>query len=52
VAERLAQYLATLRPSHERFVEPSKRHADVIVPHRGLNAPSLDVLLTRIRELL
>lgn len=46
------QYLATVRPSHEQFIEPSKRHADVIVPHGGMNAPALDVLLARVRELL
>src|SRR5690349_13522251 len=27
------QYLAQVRPCHEQFIEPSKRHADVIVPH-------------------
>ena len=48
----IEQYLATVRPSHEQFIEPSKRHADVIVPHGGMNAPALDVLLARVRELL
>jgi uridine kinase len=46
------QYLGTVRPSHEQFIEPSKRYADVIVPHGGMNAPALDVLLARVRELL
>jgi uridine kinase len=45
------QYLATVRPSHEQFVEPSKRHADVILPQGGLNEPALDVLLARVRQL-
>jgi uridine kinase len=48
----IAQYLETVRPSHLQFIEPSKRHADVIVPHGGMNAPALDVLLARVRELL
>lgn len=48
----IEQYLATVRPSHQQFIEPSKRHADVIVPHGGMNAPALDVLLARVRELL
>jgi len=48
----IEQYLATVRPSHEQFIEPSKRHADVIVPHGGMNAPALDVLRARVRELL
>lgn len=46
------QYLGTVRPSHLQFIEPSKRYADVIVPHGGLNAPALDVLMARVRELL
>lgn len=46
------QYLATVRPSHLQFCEPTKRHADVIVPHGGRNEPALDVLLARVRELL
>jgi uridine kinase len=45
------QYLATVRPSHEQFIEPSKRHADVIFPQGGMNAPALDVLLARVRQL-
>lgn len=46
------QYLATVRPSHEQFVEPSKQHADLILPEGGLNDPALQVLLARVRELL
>ncbi len=48
----IEQYLETVRPSHLQFIEPSKRYADVIVPHGGLNAPAVDVLLARVRELL
>jgi uridine kinase len=47
----IAQYLTTVRPSHEQFIEPSKRYADVIIPQGGLNRPALDVLLARVREL-
>jgi uridine kinase len=48
----VSQYLATVRPSHEQFIEPSKRYADVILPHGGMNEPALDVLLARVRELV
>jgi uridine kinase len=41
-----------VRPAHLQFVEPSKRHADVIIPHGGMNEPALDVLLARVRELV
>ncbi|MCE9620978.1 MAG: uridine kinase [Actinomycetia bacterium] len=47
----IAQYLESVRPSHEQFIEPSKRYADVIFPRGGLNEPAIDVLLARIREL-
>lgn len=47
----LDQYLTTVRPSHELFIEPSKRYADVIVPEGGLNRPAIEVLLARVREL-
>ncbi len=47
----IEQYLSTVRPAHERFIEPSKRYADVIIPEGGLNRPAIDVLLARVREL-
>jgi len=45
------QYLTTVRPAHETFIEPSKRYADVIIPEGGMNRPALEVLLARVREL-
>jgi len=45
------QYLTTVRPAHERFIEPTKRYADVIIPEGGLNRPAIEVLLARVREL-
>jgi len=47
----MTQYMATVRPSHQQFIEPSKRHADVVLPE-GLKEPALDVLMARVRELL
>ena len=43
------QYLSTVKPMHEEFVEPSKRYADVIVPEGGFNAVALDMVIDRIR---
>ncbi len=43
------QYLTTVKPMHEEFVEPSKRYADVIVPEGGFNAVALDMVIERIR---
>lgn len=48
----IQQYLDTVRPAHEQFIEPSKRHADVIIPLGGENRPAIDVLLARVRELV
>jgi len=45
------QYLTTVRPAHEQFIEPSKRYADVIFPDGGRNQRAMDVILARIREL-
>lgn len=46
------QYLATVRPMHLQFVEPSKRYADVIVPEGGLNAAAAGMIVARLRALL
>nr|WP_253281674.1 uridine kinase [Arcanobacterium phocae] len=43
-----AQYLETVKPMHELFVEPSKRQADLIVPEGGHNLVALDMLVHRI----
>jgi uridine kinase len=47
----IEQYLATVKPMHLEFVEPSKRYADIIVPQGGHNAVAIDMLLTLIRGL-
>jgi uridine kinase len=47
----IEQYLATVRPGHELFIEPSKRYADVIMPGGGENEPAIELLLARVREL-
>ena len=44
------QYIATVRPMHEMFVEPSKRFADLIVPATFDNSVAQEVLITHIRQ--
>lgn len=46
----VAQYLSTVKPMHEQFVEPSKRYADVIVPEGGMNQVALEMILQRIEH--
>ncbi|MRW91317.1 uridine kinase [Duganella sp. FT80W] len=45
------QYLETVRPMHKQFIEPTKRHADVILPH-GANGPAMDVITTKVASLI
>ena len=44
----ISQYLSTVKPMHEAFVEPSKRHADIIVPEGGMNQVALDMIIQQI----
>lgn len=48
----IGQYLATVRPMHLEFVEPSKRYADLIVPEGGYNQVAMDVFMARIEAKL
>jgi uridine kinase len=48
----IEQYIATVRPMHNQFVEPSKRYADIIIPEGGHNLVSIDLISGRIREKL
>lgn len=46
----VTQYLTTVKPMHEQFVEPSKRFADVIVPEGGKNLVALDLIIRRVEH--
>ena len=48
----IEQYMATVRPMHIQFIEPSKRYADVIIPEGGYNLVSIDLISGKIRERL
>ena len=43
------QYISTVKPMHEQFVEPSKRRADVIIPQGGHNQVALEMVIERVR---
>lgn len=43
------QYLTTVKPMHEQFVEPSKRNADIIVPEGGHNLVAMEMLIERVK---
>lgn len=48
----IQQYLTTVRPMHQQFVEPSKRYADLIIPEGGFNQVAVDLLVNQIRSIL
>ena len=48
----ITQYLTTVKPMHEAFVEPSKRNADIIIPNGGENGPAIEMLAHHIRSLI
>lgn len=43
------QYLSTVKPMHERYVEPSKRQADIVIPEGGRNKVAIELLLLRLK---
>ena len=46
----LTQYQTTVKPMHEKYVEPSKKHADIVVPEGGKNMVALDMIMGRIQR--
>ena len=48
----IEQYLETVRPMHEEFVEPSKRFADVIIPRGGRNIKAIQMVVAQIQRML
>lgn len=48
----LEQYQATVKPMHEKYVEPSKKYADVVVPIGGKNPVALDMIIGHIQRYL
>jgi uridine kinase len=52
VDEVVQQYLSTVQPMHLEFVEPSKRHAHVIIPEGGQNQVAVDMLIAKIRSVM
>lgn len=51
VASVINQYVHTVRPMHDEFVEPSKRYADLIIPEGGENLVAIDAIIARVEHL-
>lgn len=48
----IEQYMTTVRPMHQEFVEPAKRYADIILREGGLNESGLDIIIGKVRTML
>ena len=44
------QYLETVKPMHEQYVQPSRKNADLIIPEGGKNLVALEMIFTRIED--
>lgn len=48
----IAQYINTVRPAHEQFIEPTKKYADIIVTEGGNNLVAIDLMVTKIKSFM
>ncbi|XMB85151.1 uridine kinase [Mycoplasmatota bacterium WC44] len=48
----IEQYLTTVKPMHYRFVSPSKRHADIIIPNHYKHSVASDLMITKIKSII
>ena len=48
----IEQYLATVKPAHDQFIEPYKKYADIIIPEGGQNEVAIDMVIARIKTQL
>ena len=46
----LTQYQSTVKPMHEKYVEPSKKYANLVIPEGGKNIVALEMILGRIQK--
>ncbi|MPQ43095.1 uridine kinase [Clostridium tarantellae] len=46
------QYLSVVKPMHNQFTEPTKRHADIIIPEGGQNKVAIDIIVAKIKQII
>lgn len=46
------QYINTVKPMHEKFVEPSKKYADIIIPRGGENLIAIHMLIEHLKVIM
>jgi len=48
----ISQYLATVKPAHSQFIEPTKKYADIIIPEGGYNRVAIDIMVAKVRSMV
>ena len=48
----IEQYLQTVKPAHDQFIEPYKKYSDIIIPEGGQNEVAIDIVITKIKTQL
>jgi uridine kinase len=48
----IGQYLSTVKPAHEQFVEPTKKYADLIIPEGGFNKVAIDIMVAKVKSIV
>lgn len=48
----IKQYLTTVKPAHEQFIEPMKKYADIIIPEGGYNKVAIDIMVSKVRQII
>lgn len=46
------QYITTVKPAHEQFIEPNKKFADIIIPEGGYNKVAIDIMTTKVMSIV
>lgn len=48
----IEQYLTTVKPAHDQFIEPYKKFADIIIPEGGYNKVAIDIMTTKVTSIV
>lgn len=48
----ISQYLETVKPAHQQFIEPTKKYANIIIPEGGYNKVAIDILVAKVKSVI
>lgn len=48
----IEQYLKTVKPAHQQFIEPTKKYANIIIPEGGYNRVAIDILVAKVQSII